>query len=74
MRITELAERTRADADLVAARARQLRDIRARLIGRDGVPEWFDAEITAHIDRCTRATADLTAAAERLGAHAGSGS
>ncbi|WP_194818490.1 hypothetical protein [Nocardia sp. XZ_19_385] len=74
MTITDLAARTRADAELMAAQAERLREIRDRIIGREGIPEWFDGEISAHIARCRTAAADLTTAARRLTAHVGSDS
>ncbi|MEV6769347.1 hypothetical protein AB0N05_12060 [Nocardia sp. NPDC051030] len=70
MKIAELADRTRADAEVLSAGAASLRELRQRLATADAMPAWFDAEIRAHIDRCGTAANDLAAAADNLDAHA----
>ncbi|WP_019631784.1 hypothetical protein [Actinomadura atramentaria] len=61
-----------ADAAALAARARSLRALAARLRARETTPPWLYAALNAHITACVIASNDLSEAAGRLYAYAAS--
>ncbi|GII91874.1 hypothetical protein [Sinosporangium siamense] len=71
VRVSMLAQNTRADARLMTEQALRLRDAAARMRGNPMVPDWFEHTVREQITRCMIAAAELEVAAQRMEEHAG---
>ncbi|MEV4566199.1 hypothetical protein AB0K12_20755 [Nonomuraea sp. NPDC049419] len=68
--ISAHVEVLRSDARALTACADRLRAIEADLEAGGGAPAWLHASVTAQVEACLAASADLENAARRLSRHA----
>ncbi|SDG34975.1 hypothetical protein SAMN05421505_103289 [Sinosporangium album] len=71
VRVSMLAQNTRADARRMTEQALRLRDAAVKLRGNPMMPAWFEATVREQISRCMAAAAELEVAAQRMEEHAG---